>query len=356
MTSRRGLLSCLALLFPSVAFAVFQNDFSAYPKGAQQCLYTASNNSGCNGSDVKTMNACLCGNTGNFVLSTASCVGSSSPADVNQVFLDLLVNCAGSNTPMKITQSQFNAAASGTTSKPGSTTTAATTGPTQTPDLTTITTNIGGQPVTVTITRPTGQPTGTPGNSTENNTSGGLSTGAKVGIAAGSVAAIGIVGVGAFFLLRRRRANRSSREESHAMLPQAPGAYPPSEYAQYGVPPTGGAYNHQDWKGDNKPPAWMAPSTSPSPAPSQGKIWAHSPQQPWDATQNNWSHQQQQPQYAELAQPPPASQHSVYELDSSATLTPGRPLSHISEMPASPAGVSTYQSSNNRHSGNNWNR
>ncbi|KAG8156453.1 hypothetical protein KVR01_013687 [Diaporthe batatas] len=65
------------LLLTTPTHASVDVDFSAYPASAQSCLTLAVDTSGCSSeSTVSEMNDCLCGNSGDFVLDSARCLGS----------------------------------------------------------------------------------------------------------------------------------------------------------------------------------------------------------------------------------------------------------------------------------------
>jgi hypothetical protein len=380
---------CSILLFSISTSAAFQNDFSAYPAGAQSCLYTASDASGCDGNTVLLMNTCLCGNGGNFVLATAKCLGAKSPSDLSLTYTTMSTNCKGSNTPLSVSQAQFLAAASSsstTTPKTATTTTrTATASTTSRPTTTTtssasqtsvqsaevITTVVGGETVTVTTT-----PTSPPDSANGGGGNGGLSTGAKIGIAAGGIA-VGIAILAAIgFCIRRRRKN--DKEEARPMLGgQYPDPVPPAETAAFAAsnqspaPSELGLYSDAQkpyYATDNKPPGWR-PSSGLTPTPSPNALapaWQSPQQQVWEARQHQawgetptppppqqaWavgvqSMQQQQQQqqqwhqpptnYAELAQPQD-NQGQVYELASMPIQQqPSQGLAHHAvEMPASP--------------------
>lgn len=79
MRKTKTLQILLLLIFTALpSAAVVENDFSYYPSAAQSCLYSAAENSECNGDTVPEMNNCLCGNKkGGWVTLTADCLGSS---------------------------------------------------------------------------------------------------------------------------------------------------------------------------------------------------------------------------------------------------------------------------------------
>ncbi|KAI0530145.1 hypothetical protein GGR58DRAFT_262008 [Xylaria digitata] len=75
------------LLFQTGSSLAIDNDFSAYPEGAQSCLYDSADDAGCSsGSSGAELNQCLCENRNNFVYNTASCVAKESPSDINAVY------------------------------------------------------------------------------------------------------------------------------------------------------------------------------------------------------------------------------------------------------------------------------
>ncbi|OAA56234.1 hypothetical protein SPI_07845 [Niveomyces insectorum RCEF 264] len=242
-------LGLLVLLHaPRTARAVFVNDFSGYPAGSRSCLSDAADASACAGDDAKSMNACLCSNSGNFVLASAACIGASGDAgDLATVYSTMSGACAFTDTPLTITQDQFvnvgdHASASatsppvptatksnptphktpepspvptGTNSSPPESTVTKTA--TRTPSKTTVTTVVGGQ--TVTRTSTAAQPDETGGDDKKDDGgSSGLSSGARAGIIAGAcVLGIALLASLAFALWRCRR-RRQNTEENRPML------------------------------------------------------------------------------------------------------------------------------------------
>lgn len=230
-----ALLSLLAFISPAAADV--KPDFSSlYPKGAQPCLNQAGNTSRCTGKDTQALNACLCGNTGNFVINTAICLGKNDPEQVEEVYETMSGACADSKTPIKVSEKDFIAAAEGKLT----TTTTTTATPTPTTSKPASTASKTSTPTTLeTSSKPSSASSSPTSTSTEspsndgNKDSGGLSKGATIGIAVGAaVAGLAIIGLLACFVIRRRR--KSAEEESHPMLPTptfgaaaVPSQYPP---------------------------------------------------------------------------------------------------------------------------------
>jgi len=293
----------LLLLLTPAAHAVFKNDFSSYPEASQECLYAAADASGCDGDTVSAMNSCLCGNGGNFVMRTASCLASSDSSDIETVYDTMDTACSDSGTPLTVSRAKFLSA------KPGSTASETTTGPTSTATGTKSGT-------------PTGTATGTDhpgpthsgngaggdgdGEDKDKDKDGGLSSGAMKGIIAGSViVGLALLSALAFFFIRYRRRNRTAREESHPMLPGKFGGQggfggsdvsgDPSEYQKQG----------DKWQ-TTQGSSWESPYEHPwgSPAAGQQQVWAHSPLDPATG-------------YPVGPQPPPV----LYELPSGGNVT-----------------------------------
>lgn len=194
------LLSTSFLLLP-LAAARFKNDFSPYPAGARSCLESADKASGCNGETVPTMNGCLCADEGDFITSTAECVGRESSGDLEATYTLLKVNCDGSNTPMDISKSEFVKMGRDAEEENKDEETTSSTSATSTA---------------------TDEPTETPTETNTEEEEEGLSTGATVGIAVGAtVAGLALLGVLIFFLIRRRR-SRAPRDEANPMLGPSP--------------------------------------------------------------------------------------------------------------------------------------
>lgn len=247
----RGRLRAIAplvLLFLAPVLAI-ESDFNFYPIKAQSCLYRAAKPAKCGGANVEVeqLNECLCGNTGNFILNTAQCLGEEDPGDVQNVYRIMSSACADSDTPMDVSQSQFYAAAKGElVSTTSSLTTASAT-----------------ESATVSVT-PTSTPSDTAPSGDED---GGLSTPAVIGIAVGgSLVGIAFVGGLAAYLIRRRR---KGGEESHPMLPRF--SHDPRFSTATTFPPTepSPAFNSQ-FDRESKLPAWAAGlvSSHQSPEPT----------------------------------------------------------------------------------------
>ncbi|KAK7418503.1 hypothetical protein QQZ08_011213 [Neonectria magnoliae] len=238
MASRRSFWSSLPLLLllaPFLALAL-ENNFDSYPKNAQECLYKSANATDCTGDTGAELNACLCENSGGFVINTARCIGEKGGVDIDLVYSDLDTACDGTSTPLSISKSQFKkAAAEGetTTSTDASSTTASATES----ETAHVTTTSGGKTITVV-------PTQTDDSDNDDKGGGGLGTPATIGIGVGA-AVIGAAIVGAFFFLRRRR---RGGEEAHPML----------NNPQY----QGGGNAGHDYR-ENKP-VWAAGGYSPN--------------------------------------------------------------------------------------------
>lgn len=199
MLVRLSALLAASLLLPA-ATARFDNDFSAYPDGAQPCLEEADKNSGCNGNTVPVMNGCLC-NTGDspFLEDTARCVGKESKSDLKRTYSRLKVNCDGSDTSMDISEDEFLAFAEEDSETTSTTSSSSTTdaNPTETE---------------------TEEPPANTDDEVGDEDGGGLSSGATIGIAVAATAVgVSIIAAAIFLFLRRRRMSRAA-DESNPML------------------------------------------------------------------------------------------------------------------------------------------
>lgn len=300
----------------TTVLAAFTNDFSGYPAGAQQCLYDASDSSGCNGDTVAEMNTCLCQTSG-FAASSAQCVGRKDAGDLESTYEVMDLHCSESNTALSLSKDQWLAA--GDSASTTTTTTSAVTTSAKTTD---------GQTVTATVTS---TPTTTPGD----GSTGGLSSGARIGVIAGaSVVGAVLVAAAVFLIVRyRRRRNRRHEEEQHPMLPSST-----QHFGAGGGPGAGDASAHPSHFStapselESATAAWKYDPNKRDSGPVDGK-W-HSPQ---DEPQYPWSpggfHAYSSPQQGNQHQPPPP----VYELPADS----GRPMSRASlpklapvEMPA----------------------
>ncbi|KUI73701.1 hypothetical protein VM1G_09412 [Cytospora mali] len=214
----------LVLLFMASSLAIDRrivtNDFSDYPIGSQQCLYDASDNSGCDGDTVPEMNKCLCGNGGDFVVNSAKCVAKNDSDDMESTYETMSLHCSNSNTPLSVSKEEWMAEGSSVSSSTSSTSSTKTDSKTtsQTASRSNIpTTSVGKTIVTTTTSLPSN--TYTPDAS--NNS--GLSTGARVGIIVGSAT----VGLALFasvllFLCRYRRHRNHTYEEVYLVGGQLP--------------------------------------------------------------------------------------------------------------------------------------
>lgn len=98
------------LLLTSPTRASVDVDFSAYPASAQSCLTQAAETSGCSSeSTVSEINDCLCGNSGDFVLDSARCLGGSgSSAELmSQVYDNMQQSCSETKTPLSVSEAQW---------------------------------------------------------------------------------------------------------------------------------------------------------------------------------------------------------------------------------------------------------
>lgn len=216
----------LLLSFATTSFAAFENDFSSYPEGAQQCLNDAADASSCNGDTVSAMNECLCGNGGNFVLATAQCVAQEDSGDLESVYEIMSLHCSDSDTPLSISKADFLAAGSSTSTITSATNTKAskttTTGSTNSPSVSVVTSVISGSTITATVTNTHGQATATGNGDNEDKKVESANNTARIGIIAGSVVGgLAIIGAMVFFFLRYRRRHSPGHEEAHPMLSQS---------------------------------------------------------------------------------------------------------------------------------------
>ncbi|WYZ35246.1 hypothetical protein EsH8_I_001522 [Colletotrichum jinshuiense] len=220
--------SLLISYLASVSNAAFTNDFSAYPQAARSCLDTAAAASGCTGNTVKEMNTCLCGNGGNFVLATASCVEKTAKDELDDVYEMLLTSCTDSQTPLGVSQAQFldpeDDDDTKSTSSHSSTTTFSTSTtmpPSAASTSQSMTTYKSVAPggVTVTVTQgiasiPTGTSSGKQGSTGEEDQSSNPDEGggsSKTALAAGVVGGVAVLAGVLAFLCYRRRKQRKER-------------------------------------------------------------------------------------------------------------------------------------------------
>lgn len=239
----------LLLLVLAAAALAFEPNFDFYPKDARSCLLDAYTASKCQGDTAVSLNGCLCGNGGRFVIRTAQCLGKKDKKDVTAVYDTMTAACNTSKTPLQVDRGDFEEAAGGdggkkTSSSSTSTATASTatkttssTAASKTASETSssATSSASSSSASATATATTSS-TASPAASPEHDRNRGgerrLSTGATIGIAAGvSIAGVGAIAALAFCLVRRRKRN-TAPDESHPMLP-------PEKYVGAGGPPSG---------------------------------------------------------------------------------------------------------------------
>ncbi|KAL2267115.1 hypothetical protein VTJ83DRAFT_4392 [Remersonia thermophila] len=208
----------IATLMLIPASHAVEDDWSHYPSGAQPCLAQAGVSSRCEARTVEAQNACYCRNGGNFVTTTAECVGRTAPELLDAVYEMMKVSCSDSNTPLTISKAAFMEVArvgepETTTSR---TTRAGTTETSEPTDGPTGTTASG--PATVTATRPS-TPTPSSGTDDEEDEGGsGLSAGALAGIIVGAIGGFVVLAAIIYMIMQQRK---KTGEESHPMLPQS---------------------------------------------------------------------------------------------------------------------------------------
>lgn len=237
----------LLLLVLAAAALAFEPNFDFYPKDARSCLLDAYTASKCQGDTAVSLNGCLCGNGGRFVLRTAQCLGKKDKKDVTAVYDTMTAACNTSKTPLQVDRDDFEEAAGGDGGKKTSSSSTATattstatktsssTATSKTASETTSSASSSASSASATATATTSS-TASPAASPEHDRSRGgerrLSTGATIGIAAGvSIAGVGAIAALAFCLVRRRKRN-TAPDESHPMLP-------PEKYVGAAGPPSG---------------------------------------------------------------------------------------------------------------------
>ncbi|KAM0259345.1 hypothetical protein ACHAQJ_003377 [Trichoderma viride] len=273
MPRRRGWASApLFLLFLAPALADVTADFSFYPTGAQQCLSQAATSSKCSGSSVMDLNQCLCGNTNNFIIQAATCIGKNDPSDAVPVYQTLVSACATSNTPLVIAPDDFYGAVSGklttttTTTTTSTTSTTSSSSSTATTAATTTTTDSSSTHTASTATTATATISSAPlpGNDT-------LSTGGTIGIALGaSFGGVGAIAALVYFLLRN---SKKKGEEFHPMLPQfVEDGRPGQGAADPMLQPTPSPGLSSNFS-EAKRASWVSPLQSPDPYRYSAATW-----------------------------------------------------------------------------------
>ncbi|KAM7187510.1 hypothetical protein V8F20_010959 [Naviculisporaceae sp. PSN 640] len=161
-----------------------QNNWSNFPYSSRSCLNHYTDLSSCPRTDIVSWNYCLCNNYENWMANVAACVNKEAPDDLETVYGQIVVVCAGTNTPTPYSLDDFMAAAAAGTN---------------TENLTPTTTPITGtgtfeSPPKQTQTSHTTTPTSTP-EKEKSSGDGGLSTSDKIAIGIGvPVGVFGIIG------------------------------------------------------------------------------------------------------------------------------------------------------------------
>ncbi|KAL7931618.1 hypothetical protein V8C35DRAFT_309919 [Trichoderma chlorosporum] len=316
----------LVCLFLAPALADVHADFSFYPTGAQSCLSQAATTSKCDGNTVMDLNTCLCGNSGNFVILAAICIGNNDKADAVPVYTTMVSACADSNTPLDVAPSEFYGAVSGTVSS--STTTTTTTTRTTTAAATTMTTS-------TTTTSTTNSATTTQGSTVTVTTTGSstatplpsdnLSTGATIGIALGaSFGGVGAIAGLVYFLLRQ---SKKEGEEFRPMLPNSADEVRFSGQPPLPEPsPSPGLTSSYS---EAKRASWVSPLQSPDPYRYSAATW--------DATQGAYQGPYAPPEGAVELPPQTASVASstgmVFEMDATASQLSSGPVEIQGDVP-----------------------
>ena len=272
------------LALATAAAARWKNDFSMYPDDTQSCLEEADKNSECDFDAVPKMNACLCSSSDSpFLSDAAACIGKESPSDLRAVYKQLNTNCAGTNTALDISQSEFLEMAEEDEDEE------------ETTSATTSSTSTTASPKPTDTDEPEPEPT--------DEATSGLSTGATAGIAVAATA-VGVSAIAAaiFFILRKRRLARAARPESNPMLGGGG--------AGVGVPAAALARDS----------AYVSPYQDADPSKSPAPVWG--PQSFSNAPP------MQQQQWGGGAAPVQAGGNEVYELASTDRLPHEMPGSH----------------------------
>lgn len=334
-----------ALLLP-LAAARFENDFTPYPAGARSCLESADKASGCDGNTVPTMNKCLCADKGDFITSTAECVGKKSAGDLEATYTLLKVNCDGSDTPMDISKAKFVKLGRDAADDEDETSTSSTSSSEPTPTSSSSSTS-----------SPTDEPTETPTETAPPEEEGGLSTGATAGIAVAATAVgIALLGTAIFFFVRRRRA-QNPRDESNPMLGPSPNPMlsPHDPRASVPVSSLNGSSAYGGYRDSEGKPmgAWGPESFAGSPPLQQQQQQQQMQMQGWESRPPSWDPQGWaapqgyapvpaggvMPQaYLGQGSPPPGAE--VFELASTERRDGGPPLAEMQgSHPYDPSGT-----------------
>lgn len=110
-----SLLLYISVLIPPTRCAL-DVDFAAYPSTTQICLDDTAKGSNCSGDTVFEINNCLCNNGGNFVLDSAACIGNQGTDIMTRVYELMQSSCSGTETPLTISEAEWMAAGSISTS------------------------------------------------------------------------------------------------------------------------------------------------------------------------------------------------------------------------------------------------
>lgn len=245
------------------------------------------------------------------------------------------LHCSDSDTPLTISEAQWMAYQSNTTSTPTSTSSSAK------------------QTVTV-----TGTSTPTPDPNDEDDEDSGLSSGARIGIIAGSAAAgVALLAAALFFFMRHRRRRHHDRDQAQPMLPSNTPQELPNEGALSSAFPN--SYSG-DSSSANPGHVSMGPSELESAPSTMGSptfrgSWVPSP----EASSVPWSpgafESVKAAHIQSLHQPPPRSDlHEIYEMAGDTGISPSPPPHPRSVDMPSIAVTSPTVSPSSRYSGVHW--
>ncbi|KAH6677837.1 hypothetical protein F5X68DRAFT_36539 [Plectosphaerella plurivora] len=328
----------LAWLLAPLAAAQFKNDFSLYPSGTQGCLDDAAARSQCTGNNARTMNTCLCSDSGKFVTNSAICIGREVPFALQTVWNNMNTACTDSGQTIAIPSDTFIRMGQAEMGTPSTRTTAVSSGTPSTAastPTTLLTSQMAESSPTGTDSPPPDEPSSTGVNDDDLPPPTNMSIAVMAGIGVAGAVVAGLIGGVAFIIWKRRKANKLDPRARFYHLPDNSNNGTPNPtlrewkatdpYSPHGPPPPSSGGLSVPGQPGQMTGLGVSSAVSPvtatatSPYPPSTAWTAHSPQAGWGNYHSpTWTGSPVFPQgsapgaFAEL----PSDRQAAHELDS----------------------------------------
>lgn len=320
----------ISLLLAPLAFAV-ESDFNFYEKDAQECLYKAQASSKCSpAKDYPTLNSCLCSNEGDFVTNSAKCLADAVSEDIGKkTYSDMSEACSNSQTPLTVSEDDWNELLAGGKDSPSSTTSSSSSKTSSPATKTGNKDDNKDDSSNKDDSKDESKNDNTDKNSEEKDD--GPPMGAIIGGAIGGAAVLLAAAGTAFWFFRRRRNNT---EEAHPMLPPSETQYQPTIPVVSPLTPGPGAAYEKDQKSGrfSTVSAYSPAPTASTPHSAQwGGGMTPSPSPGWNGSQqpSPYNNSAYPPPPAQIAELPPQGNAMVFEMDGSES---AGPRGHVAEL------------------------